>query len=782
MKKTVIISSMLFSITVLIATGMAMSGPAKVLQPSPKAPVSQPADINTVILIKSAVQEICDGNFIAAGKILSGTGTDSPSVAVLSGMIRQYEKIEAARQQSQKESFDKQVAELEKFKMVFDANGHNLPGFFGVFAGWAEENWLSSEGEPNLGEIFLVIAKGADGEPNLLEVFPVVIRAYGFADDAQKRRILSDEFVQRTIARSRLKAAEFESKGQWLDSLFYCYSWLNVLYEDDKTIRDKKEELEEKMLIKGSLMDNPCETCADRYQKIKPEMFTRSLDVLESGYVEPFSYSDMADEVIKRFRYFAEVLQFSDSCASEAAVTTDVSGEKLVEPVMSGKITVTFSKDKLADFAAGLDAIGKECGPTPMGINKDRFIRLFGQILMLNSQTLELPEPIIVWHFAEASLSVLDPHTVIVWPKEKEDFEKNLTNEFTGIGIEISKADGPLRAVSLLPDTPAYNSGMDAGDIIEAIDGEDTRNMTINCAVDKITGPAGTKVRLTIRSAGEEKGRDIEITRAKIVVPMIRGWCRDDSGNWRYFVDEKEKIGYIRVTNFSATTAHELGRVLATLEGQGIGALILDLRFNVGGFLRSAAEVTDMFVDKGIIVSTQPRVGLPTWEVAHKKGTHPYYPLVILINSASASASEIVAGALADKTYNRATLVGQQSYGKGSVQTVTGYPGGGAQLKYTMAYYHLPDGSKVKDRFVMEKADRKDWGIMPNVEVELNSDEIKKMIDIQRDNDVLASAEHHKNKPKLKRHSLEETLEADSQFAIAVLVAKAKLIETGLVQ
>ena len=180
--------------------------------------------------------------------------------------------------------------------------------------------------------------------------------------------------------------------------------------------------------------------------------------------------------------------------------------------------------------------------------------------------------------------------------------------------------------------------------------------------------------------------------------------------------------------------------------------------------------------------SVRTRVGLPTWETAKKKGTHPNYPLVILINSGSASASEIVAGALADKAFSRATLVGEQSYGKGSVQTITDYPGGGAQLKYTMAYYHLPSGQRVKDRWAMEKADRKDWGIMPNVKVELISDEIKKMLDFERDNDVLAAADHDQNKQKLKRHNLEETLGADCQLAVAILVVKAKLIESGIQQ
>jgi carboxyl-terminal processing protease len=206
------------------------------------------------------------------------------------------------------------------------------------------------------------------------------------------------------------------------------------------------------------------------------------------------------------------------------------------------------------------------------------------------------------------------------------------------------------------------------------------------------------------------------------------------------------------------------------------------LRYNSGGYLQSAADIADLFVEKGTIVSTQPRVGLPTWETAKKKGTHPDYPLVVLINGGSASASEIVSGALADKAFSRATLVGEQSYGKGSVQTITEYPGGGAQLKYTMAYYHLPSGQRVNDRWAKEKVGKTDWGIMPNVKVELISDEIKKMLDYERDNDVLAAAGHDQNKEKLKRHNLDETLDADSQLAVAILVAKAKLIESGIQQ
>jgi carboxyl-terminal processing protease len=370
----------------------------------------------------------------------------------------------------------------------------------------------------------------------------------------------------------------------------------------------------------------------------------------------------------------------------------------------------------------------------------------------------------------------------MVWPRQVREFEKMMTNEFTGIGIEISKRKGVLTITSLLPDTPAYNSGLDAGDVIEAADGVETKDMSLICAVRKITGQAGSKVTLTIRRAGEEKTRDITITRAKIIVPTIRGWQRTEAGRWLYMIDEKNKIGYVRLTGFSAVTASGLEKVLSGLEAEGLKGLILDLRFNTGGFLDSAIAVADKFLYKEeLIVITRPRSWLSsTYASAHKKGTHPNYPLVILINSSSASASEIVAGALQDPKHKRAVLVGTRTHGKGSVQGITRYPGGGAQLKYTMAYYHLPSDQRVKSQEAMKKQGRNDWGIGPDIEIKLRTDELRKMIEIQRDNDVLVKADHDNSGAALKKHTAEETLAADSQLAVGILVVKSKLIQAGV--
>jgi len=304
--------------------------------------------------------------------------------------------------------------------------------------------------------------------------------------------------------------------------------------------------------------------------------------------------------------------------------------------------------------------------------------------------------------------------------------------------------------------------------------------MTIYCAISKITGPKGTKVVLTIRRPSTGEIKDVTIKRDKIVVQPLRGWTRDVSGDWNELIDPENRIGYIRLTAFTENSGPDLDEALRKLEKKGLQGLILDLRFNSGGFLQASADVVDLFVAEGLIVTSKPRHGLETYEIAHRNGTHPDYPLIVLINGSSASASEIVAGALQDPKHQRATIVGRRSYGKGSVQVVTPFTGNGSQLKYTIAYYHLPSNQRVKNRYEIEKEGRTDWGIAPDVEVEMSSNETKEMIDIQRHNDVLARTDHEANGGAMKRHAIMETLQADPQLSIGLLVVQSKLVARGV--
>jgi carboxyl-terminal processing protease len=530
------------------------------------------------------------------------------------------------------------------------------------------------------------------------------------------------------------------------------------LYEQDKSYQEHAEQLTEMASIELSLKKSDCgETAIERYEGIEPLMFVRALQALEVNYVNSIDYKQMCERVFKRCRLLGRVLVDSKE---ELAWKAD--------------------PNQQADWTAQLELLQSQVmqgdGPRTM-----RDIKVcFDQVVEINQKTLKLPQEVVIANFAESALSAMDPYTNIVWPWDTRDFEKSMTQQFTGIGVEISKETGVLKIASLLPDTPAYRAGLDAEDEIVSVNGEPTEKLSIYCAVNKITGPKGTKVTLTIRRPSTGKSWDVTIVRDRIAVQPLRGWQRKADGQWDWVVDPANRIGYIRLTTFTETSAPDLDEILTSLEKEQLNGLILDLRYNPGGYLNSAAEVADLFIREGVIVKSSPRHGMATYEIAHEKGTHPDYPMVILINESSASASEIVAGALQDSKYHRATLVGQRSYGKGSVQVVSPYTGGRSQLKYTVAYYHLPSDQQVKNRYQMEKLDRKDWGIAPDVDVKMSISELRAMLDMQRDNDVLVQASHDETRAPTKRSTLDQTLDSDPQLATALMVIQSKLVRGGV--
>ena len=592
-------------------------------------------------------------------------------------------------------------------------------------------------------------------------VLGVVIKARENADETKKREILGKPLVQRVIETGRTRGDRLESEGRWVDAYAQCYYWLNALDEDNAEYKNRVEELIEKAAVEMALKDDSCgDKSIERHEGIRPVMFQRAVDALDFQYVTEPDFGVMAREALARCRILSDVLRNS---RDKLAFQVD-------------------DPDNHERWLAGIQTFEADIADPLKSVSKQKLLLVFDEVLELNSATLALPKEIVVGQFAEAALSALDPFTMLVWPWNVRDFEKNMRQEFYGIGVEISKATGVLKVSSLLPDTPAFRSGLDADDTIVAVDGEPTDKMTIFCAVSKITGPKGTTVTLTVKHAVTGEVEDIKIRRDKIVVPPIRGWRRIEDGQWDYMLDATGEIGYVRVTTFTENTVPDLNHALRDLEAQGLAGLILDLRFNSGGYLTSASELVDLFVDEGIIVTSRPRPGRgwPDEKRARKNDTHPDYPLVVLTNEQSASASEIVAGALQDPLYDRATLVGGRTYGKGSVQVVVQYTGGGSQLKMTMAYYHLPSGQQVKNRYIMEKQGRKDWGIAPDVEVDLSLGELGRMIDTQRDNEVLVKADHDNTSDPVVRHSIEETLESDPQLAVGLVVLRAKILERDL--
>jgi carboxyl-terminal processing protease len=705
----------------------------------------QPAQVDP---LTEACRQIYQGQFGEAEDLAQkARASQDQRAEELERIIQQYDQISHRRQVARAEAYSEQLKELDKLKTVVDLSKTEPP----IVAKKDDDpNAESSPAEPN--------------EPNdVTDVLAVLVKATEFANDQQKATLLADPFVTKVIQVSIDHSVVLEAEGKWLDAYTSYYYWLQGIDPNNHGYSDHAEELLDKASIAGSFQDSPCETRKERFEGVEERMFERAMDALSLHYVNSIDYVEMATKAITRCDQLAQVLMV-------AAVQDPNLGGSNGFPAPA--------PEKVTAWSVALAGVRDEIEARTQDFGKDEFLGVLNKVLSLNDATVQLPRRPLIAHFSEAALEALDPYTVMVWPRQVQDFEKMMMNEFSGIGIEISKPRGLLTIASLLPDTPAYRAGLDAGDVIEAVDGVPTKEMSLMCAVKKITGPKGTSVLLAIKRPMADKAEDITITRDRIIVPTIRGWQRTEAGTWLYMVDEANRVGYVRITSFSGETSGDFEDVLRELEDEGLKGLIVDLRFNTGGLLDSAVNIVDKFIREGLIVRTQPKIGMiPSYEYAHRRGTHPDYPLVILINSDSASASEIVAGALADAKYKRAVLVGSRTHGKGSVQGITHYPGGGAQLKYTMAYYHLPSGQRVKSRDAVETEGGKDWGVGPDVKVKLNSNELRAMLTVQRDNDVLVQASRDAHGGSYKKRTLQETLEADPQLAVGLLVVKTKLIE-----
>jgi carboxyl-terminal processing protease len=278
-------------------------------------------------------------------------------------------------------------------------------------------------------------------------------------------------------------------------------------------------------------------------------------------------------------------------------------------------------------------------------------------------------------------LSQLDPHSSFMPPEAFKEMQIDTKGEFSGLGIQISMKDKMLTVIAPIEDTPAYKAGIKAGDTIIKIDGESTKDITLQDAVDKLRGPKGTSVTITILREGWDKPKDFTIVREVIQIKSVKYKALED------------KIGYVKITQFQQRTSDDLENALNTLEKDKINSLILDLRNNPGGLLNGAVEVSSQFLPEGkLVVYIKGRSGeQQDFNTVNTKNIE--YPMIVLVNEGSASASEIVAGALQD--WGRAVILGTQTFGKGSVQTVIPLSDGSA-LRLTTARYYTPKGRSIQ--------------------------------------------------------------------------------------
>jgi carboxyl-terminal processing protease len=326
-----------------------------------------------------------------------------------------------------------------------------------------------------------------------------------------------------------------------------------------------------------------------------------------------------------------------------------------------------------------------------------RELNLFGDVFeRIRADYVETPdENQLIESAINGMLTGLDPHSSYLSPKNFKDMQVQTSGKFGGLGIEVTMEDGAVKVVSPIDETPAAKAGILSGDFITALDGDPIDGMTLNQAVDKMRGPINSPITLTIQRKGTDKPFDVKLVRAEIVVQSVRS-------------REEGQVGYIRITAFNEQTFDGLKaaieKIQSDLGAEKVQGYVVDLRNNPGGLLDQAIAVSDAFLDRGEIVSTRGRHAEETQRYnAHSGDLAAGKPVIVLINGGSASASEIVAGALQD--HRRATMIGTRSFGKGSVQTIIPLGANGA-LRLTTARYYTPSGASIQAK-----------GIDPDIEV-----------------------------------------------------------------
>ena len=361
----------------------------------------------------------------------------------------------------------------------------------------------------------------------------------------------------------------------------------------------------------------------------------------------------------------------------------------------------------------------------------------------------------LIYGALKGMLASLDPYSQFMDPDTYNEMKIETEGEFGGIGIEITVKDDLLTIISPIDDTPAYKAGLKAGDKIVKIDGAVTKDLTLVDAVKKLRGKPGTDVNIIVLRESEKKLLEFTITRSIIKIASIKKAEILDSG-----------IGYIRLTEFQENSPKDLAEALKKLEADNLKGLVLDLRNNPGGLLDVAVDVAGKFIEEGkVVVSTKGRVESQNFEFKSKnKNHHLDYPMVVLVNGGSASASEIVAGALQD--YKRALIIGTKSFGKGSVQTVIPMTDGSA-IRVTTSKYFTPKGRSIHGE-----------GIMPDIVVEYQEPSLKDK-EVDKETALIEKLMDTKEKTEKEKQEEKKRKEFDNQLSRAIDVLKGIVIYNG---
>ncbi len=592
----------------------------------------------------------------------------------------------------------------------------------------------------------------AEREKALLEGMSAAIALHILADE--KEAVLRDADVTALVVAADEEARTAEADGRWYAAA-EMFERLHALYEDEGTyLADRQRQLKRLSLIalyaparnhelrSERIVEsgeealppfNPAgESVDERLEDIEPLMLMYAMANADRHHVSGSKMKDLLVSGLKGLRLLAET---EDLYEQYPQLADEQARSRFIE----------FIASRTADL---------EQAP----IATDQTLqRVVSDVQSWNRQTVRLPDALVLRVFGDGAMRVLDEYTEIIWPFDVRQFERSTRGNFSGIGVSIQmNTKRQIQVVTPLDGTPAQRAGVRAEDIITKVNGDPTMGISLNQAVDKITGPKGTPVDITVTRGEEEEKEEVTFTivRDTVELKTVKGWERVDAAedHWDWMIDPMYGIGYVRLTGFTENTTGDFDKAIAEMKKQGLQGLILDLRFNRGGLLDQAVEITSRFVDYSqsrrsfgqVVVSTRndrtDGTGMNPERLQRRDTPLPEIPVVVLINEGSASASEIVAGAIQDyakASAAKAVILGQTSFGKGSVQNVLPIDperrsSPRALMKLTTQYYVLPGG-----RMIHRVPGKVEHGVVPDMSVSMLPEKVAESLMLRQEADVL---------------------------------------------
>ncbi len=545
-------------------------------------------------------------------------------------------------------------------------------------------------------------SQAAQKEGKIYLALSFAAQAVPYAADPET---VAQESWLRDLRSSALSAAKkLADENHWSRAHAH-YILLERINDKDEEARSLREQSARHLRLE--LLYDKDEDIQRRLEHVTPDLLRNTLRQIDDNYYRQADFRKMAQGALDNLLVLANASKLYESSSVFDGIANPVSREHFVGQIRKQRDQISDAKD----------------------FDADDLWDLFRTIAKINRDSCSLPESLLTVEFTESALGELDEFTAVIWPADAVEFDKMMVGNFSGVGIQLGTDEitNRLKVVTPLEDSPALRAGVQPDDLIVGVDGESTSGWTSDKAIREITGPEGTKVTLTLFRPRTGATHEFELVRSRIQIKTVRGVNRVDAAGdkWNYMLDPAAGVAYVRLTGFNPDSHEELRAALEDARRQGMKGLILDLRYNPGGLLDVAVETVSLFQRKGRVVSTRGRSENEQSLEVSGECEFSDLPLVVLVNDASASASEILAGALQD--HERAAVLGERTFGKGSVQRVLALERGlqwsnshpRARLKLTTALYFLPDG---RSPHRAREADV--WGVDPDWSVPLSPKEI----------------------------------------------------------